>query len=177
MGCKSSKAKEPRDQAAQQKADANNNNAENKNPADGHQAAAKLSPQQPADTKRAEVATPDGRAAAPAGRKNNDASEASSRTGPPKKIGGPGGGDGNRTPPASVASQQRQQELDEDGNPVVLPKGDWVRTEGTPFYYSEKENLYFHPPSCQFYDPTNEMWYDPEKDEWYRDDDGEEEQQ
>ncbi|KPI87961.1 hypothetical protein ABL78_2952 [Leptomonas seymouri] len=61
-------------------------------------------------------------------------------------------------------------DVDEDGNPVVLPKGDWVKTEGTPYYYSATENLYYHPPSCQFYDPTNEMWYDPEKDEWYHDD-------
>ncbi|KAG5493526.1 hypothetical protein JIQ42_01896 [Leishmania sp. Namibia] len=58
-----------------------------------------------------------------------------------------------------------------DGNvTVVLPKGVWIKTEGTPYYYSVSENLYYHPPSCQFYDPTNEMWYDPEKDEWYHDD-------
>ncbi|CAG9580677.1 conserved hypothetical protein [Leishmania major strain Friedlin] len=61
-------------------------------------------------------------------------------------------------------------DLDENGNAVLLPKGVWVKTEGTPYYYCAEENLYFHPPSCQFYDPTNEMWYDPEKDEWYRDD-------
>lgn len=66
-------------------------------------------------------------------------------------------------------------DVDEDGNPVVLPKGDWVKTEGTPYYYSATENLYYHPPSCQFYDPTNEMWYDPEKDEWYHDDASDEE--
>ncbi|RHW68894.1 hypothetical protein DPX39_100123000 [Trypanosoma brucei equiperdum] len=72
-------------------------------------------------------------------------------------------------PPAQNCSQQI--ELDDEGNALVLPKGEWVRTEGTPFYYSDAENLYFHPPSCQFYDPTNEMWYDPEQDEWYRDDD------
>ncbi|KAL7698569.1 hypothetical protein NQL31_006099 [Lotmaria passim] len=66
-------------------------------------------------------------------------------------------------------------DVDEEGNPVVLPKGDWVKTEGTPYYYSATENLYYHPPSCQFYDPTNEMWYDPEKDEWYHDDASDEE--
>ncbi|KAG8340281.1 hypothetical protein ERJ75_001441900 [Trypanosoma vivax] len=78
--------------------------------------------------------------------------------------------------PASPSNNQRreqeeehQHEVDEKGNVVVLPKGEWIRTAGTPFYYSEAENLYFHPPSCQFYDPTNEMWYDPEKDEWYQD--------
>ncbi|AYU82083.1 protein of unknown function - conserved [Leishmania donovani] len=61
-------------------------------------------------------------------------------------------------------------DVDENGNAVLLPKGVWVKTEGTPYYYCLEENLYFHPPSCQFYDPTNEMWYDPDKDEWYRDD-------
>nr|CCC94208.1 conserved hypothetical protein [Trypanosoma congolense IL3000] len=61
------------------------------------------------------------------------------------------------------------QNVDDGDMPLVLPKGEWVLTEGTPFYYSDAENLYFHPPSCQFYDPTNEMWYDPEHDEWYRD--------
>lgn len=59
--------------------------------------------------------------------------------------------------------------VDVNGNPIALPKGDWVRTEGTPYYYSALENLYYHPPSYQFYDPTNEMWYDPDKDEWYKD--------
>ncbi|CBZ29904.1 conserved hypothetical protein [Leishmania mexicana MHOM/GT/2001/U1103] len=60
-------------------------------------------------------------------------------------------------------------DVDENGNAVLLPKGVWAKTEGTPYYYCAEENLYFHPPSCQFYDPTNEMWYDPDKDEWYRD--------
>ncbi|KAG5469376.1 hypothetical protein LSCM1_02593 [Leishmania martiniquensis] len=61
-------------------------------------------------------------------------------------------------------------DVDGEGMSVVLPKGIWMKTEGTPYYYSATENLYYHPPSCQFYDPTNEMWYDPEKEEWYHDD-------
>ncbi|GET91846.1 hypothetical protein, conserved [Leishmania tarentolae] len=72
--------------------------------------------------------------------------------------------------PRQNGSNLGNGDVDENGNPVVLPKGVWVKTEGTPYYYSVEENLYFHPPSCQFYDPTNEMWYDPEKDEWYHDD-------
>jgi len=51
-----------------------------------------------------------------------------------------------------------------------LPKGDWIKAIGTPYYYSASENLYFHPSSCQFYDPSNGMWYDPDSDEWYHED-------
>lgn len=65
---------------------------------------------------------------------------------------------------APVSGHDDGQDFD---GPLVLPKGDWVKADGTPYYYSQAENLYFHPPSGQFYDPSNEMWYDPEKDEWY----------
>lgn len=109
---------------------------------------------------------------APAGRANpQDAANAKadvSSTAAPGK--GPRG-----TNSDAGGSNAGGAEVDEDGNPVVLPKGDWVKTEGTPYYYSATENLYYHPPSCQFYDPTNEMWYDPEKDEWYHDDASDEE--
>lgn len=57
-----------------------------------------------------------------------------------------------------------------ENDEVVLPKGDWEKAEGTPYYYSATENLYFHPPSSQFYDPSNGMWYDPDLDEWYQED-------
>lgn len=58
-----------------------------------------------------------------------------------------------------------EENFDEEG--IRLPEGDWVKADGTPYYYSQTENLYFHAASGQFYDPSNEMWYDPEKDEWY----------
>ncbi|KEG10280.1 hypothetical protein DQ04_03941060 [Trypanosoma grayi] len=152
MGCKSSKTKEtkPASTAANAKS-----NAANTSP--------QLQQQQPADKKN-DVATPAGRV------NNGEITEGASRAGPPRKAAGPGGA-AAADARTGTSAPTPQQELDEDGNPVVLPKGDWVRTEGTPYYYSEKENLYFHPPSSQFYDPTNEMWYDPEKEEWYRDDD------
>ncbi|KAG5495063.1 hypothetical protein JKF63_02116 [Porcisia hertigi] len=70
------------------------------------------------------------------------------------------------------ANKANSRDNDSD---VVLPAGNWVKTEGTPYYYCAKENLYYHPPSCQFYDPTNSMWYDPEKSEWYCDDASDEE--
>lgn len=60
--------------------------------------------------------------------------------------------------------------MDENTQGVRLPKGNWFKAEGTQYYYSAIENLYYHPPSKQFYDPTNEMWYDPSTREWYRDD-------
>lgn len=60
--------------------------------------------------------------------------------------------------------------IDENGQEVRLPKGNWFKAQGTQYYYSAIENLYYHPPSKQFYDPTNEMWYDPSTREWYRDD-------
>lgn len=74
------------------------------------------------------------------------------------------------TQPPSIERQGTDRGEDEN---VVLPKGEWIRAKGTPYYYSQTENLYFHPSSCQFYDPTNEMWYDSEKNEWYRDDEDE----
>jgi glucan-binding YG repeat protein len=110
----------------------------------------------------------------PAGRANpQDGANAKtdvSSTAAPGKVPRSGNSDAGGSTGAA-----RNAEVDEDGNPVVLPKGDWVKTEGTPYYYSATENLYYHPPSCQFYDPTNEMWYDPEKDEWYHDDASDEE--
>ncbi|CCW63109.1 unnamed protein product [Phytomonas sp. EM1] len=72
------------------------------------------------------------------------------------------------TRPISAAT-----EVDEDGKVIALPKGTWIRAEGTPYYYSAMENLFYHPPSRQFYDPNNEMWYDSDTNEWYRDDDDE----
>lgn len=85
--------------------------------------------------------------------------------------GGRGGeADDGRRSNAPKEAAERTEELDAEGNPLLLPGGEWVKTQGTPFYYCEKENLYYHPPSFQFYDPTNEMWYDPEKNEWYNDD-------
>jgi hypothetical protein len=63
------------------------------------------------------------------------------------------------------AAAAEEERFDEEG--LRLPEGDWVKADGTPYYYSQTENLYFHAASGQFYDPSNEMWYDPEKDEWY----------
>lgn len=54
--------------------------------------------------------------------------------------------------------------------PVVLPAGKWIRAEGSPFYWSDEEKLFFHPDSGQFFDPETNKWYDPETDEWYDDD-------
>jgi hypothetical protein len=55
-----------------------------------------------------------------------------------------------------------------DGNGAALPKtNDWTRAAGTPYFFSARENLYFHPPTHQFYDPTNDIWYDPNDEEWY----------
>ncbi|KAG5469722.1 hypothetical protein CUR178_01861 [Leishmania enriettii] len=99
---------------------------------------------------------------------------------PTRQAASPSGADaigtdaGSTTATAKVQRNNTSDISDGDGGDgsvtVVLPKGVWVKTEGTPYYYSASENLYYHPPSCQFYDPTNEMWYDPEKDEWYHDD-------
>jgi hypothetical protein len=69
------------------------------------------------------------------------------------------------------SQQQQQDDLVAPQDAANLPKGDWVKAEGTPYYYSSSEKLYFHPPSHQFYDPANDMWYDPDKDEWYADED------
>ena len=77
---------------------------------------------------------------------------------PPRHHVAPAGSDYRRARP--------QAEFEEG---VLLPKGEWVKVEGTPYYFSAQENLYYHPPSSQFYDPSNVMWYDPDKDEWYND--------
>lgn len=77
---------------------------------------------------------------------------------------------GEHTTNADAPVNVRPETEKVDDTNVLLPVGEWVRAKGTPYYYSQAENLYYHPNSCQFYDPTNEMWYDPEKKEWYRDD-------
>ncbi|RNF26053.1 uncharacterized protein Tco025E_01682 [Trypanosoma conorhini] len=160
MGCKSSKAKEPTARPATKKQD---NAPTPTNPSEPVVAPTEQHAKQPVDTKKLEVVAPVGRAG------NSEAVDTGSPAGPPKVVAGQGGSDTRR----ATSNTTSKQELDDEGNPLLLPNGDWVRTEGTPFYYSEKENLYFHPPSCQFYDPTNEMWYDPEKDEWYYDEENE----
>lgn len=83
---------------------------------------------------------------------------------------------GSRAAPATAAHHREHvapPPEPEYEDAIVLPKGDWVKADGTPYYYSATENLYFHPPSGQFYDPSNEMWYDPDKDEWYSEKDDE----
>ena len=80
------------------------------------------------------------------------------------------GGASNNLAARSV-SRPQEDVLIAPKDAVNLPKGDWVKAEGTPYYYSASEKLYFHPPSHQFYDPANDMWYDPDKDEWYADED------
>lgn len=103
-------------------------------------------------------------------RASNDVHAPANRSSAPGKAGA-GGAQGvpQGSSPNPNRHQQQQQiseeQFDEDG--IRLPEGDWVKADGTPYYYSQTENLYFHPPSGQFYDPSNEMWYDPEKDEWY----------
>ncbi|PWV11365.1 hypothetical protein C3747_60g62 [Trypanosoma cruzi] len=158
MGCKNSKAREP---PADTVTAAQANIATNKNSSTAPTLSpAQLHVKQTGETKRNNAASPTSRG------NNGEASENESRIEQPKKALGPGGNDVKQ----AASNSPSKQELDDEGNPLLLPNGDWVRTEGTPFYYSVEENLYFHPPSCQFYDPTNGMWYDPEKDEWYYDD-------
>lgn len=83
-------------------------------------------------------------------------------TAPPRAEGDP-----NKSDAPHSARRERDDNVEEEN--VVLPKGNWIKAKGTPYYYCQTENLYYHPPSCQFYDPTNEMWYDSEKNEWYHD--------
>eukprot|EP00796_Vickermania_ingenoplastis_P004469 gene4469-3264_t len=90
-----------------------------------------------------------------------------SQPNPPARAEGEDGDAAKSDAPHSV--RRGTENLEEEN--VILPKGEWVRAKDTPYYYSQTENLYYHPPSCQFYDPTNEMWYDSEKNEWYRDSD------
>lgn len=159
MGCSGSKEKKPKEAAKQENA----NGAASKNEAGSAAGNSKQkTPQavQPSPSNKS-VEVPAGRAVNP-----NDVNISNTDV-------------GSTAAPANVArranSDASAADVDENGNPVVLPKGDWIKTEGTPYYYSALENLYYHPPSCQFYDPTNEMWYDPEKDEWYHDDGSDEE--
>ncbi|RNF11918.1 hypothetical protein TraAM80_00613 [Trypanosoma rangeli] len=160
MGCKNSKAKGPTTQPPTTKQD----NTPTPNISTVPAAApTEQRAKQPNETKKNEATTFVGRAG------NGEVTDTGSPAGPRKVVAGQGGSDNKR----AASNATSKQEVDDEGNPLILPNGNWVRTDGTPFYYSEQENLYFHPPSCQFYDPTNEMWYDPEKDEWYYDEENE----
>lgn len=74
--------------------------------------------------------------------------------------------------PAHGPGRQGSQSVPNNSVPsnVVLPEGNWVLADGGPFYWSDKEKLFYHPESAQFYDPETGKWYDPETDEWYDDD-------
>lgn len=86
---------------------------------------------------------------------------------------------GSRAPSASVQPPRRSPRSSPSNNTanntqnggVVLPAGKWVKAEGSPFYWSDEEKLFYHPDSTQFFDPETNKWYDPENDEWYDEDD------
>lgn len=72
--------------------------------------------------------------------------------------------------PGRQGSQSMPNNSVANNSNVVLPEGNWVLADGGPFYWSDKEKLFYHPESAQFYDPETGKWYDPETDEWYDDD-------
>lgn len=68
--------------------------------------------------------------------------------------------------PAGSTSGGGSTVVCQDGKEYTLPEGEWTATEDD-YYFSDVEQLYYHPPSGCFFHPESNHWYDPIEDKWF----------